>query len=173
MIPFLSLVPWRIWAGAGLALLLAGGLWWVHHDGYRKGWERGSAEIRSQWAADTDRREKARLRALAASEELLRRQREITQDVEQNLTARLAAADARGRDLAGRLRDALSAGTCPVSPAGIAAGAIDRAGGEPNDQATIGAALADHLAACERDAQRLTDLQGWVERVRNPTAAQP
>ena len=167
MIPFLSLVPWRIWAGAGLALLLAGGLWWVHHDGYRKGWERGSAEVRSQWAQDTDRREKARQRAAEAARLELDRQRAVTEEVERGLSAKLAAADARGRDLAGRLRDALSAGTCPVSAAGVAAGAIDRAGGEPSDQAAIGAALADHLAACERDAQRLTDLQSWVERVRN------
>lgn len=163
----LALVPWRVWAGAGLALLLAGGLWWVHHRGYQAGWEAASAQIRSEWAADTDRREKARQRALDASAELLRRQREITQDVEQNLTARLAAADARGRDLAGRLRDALGAArTCPVSPAGGSTSPTDGAGGEPGNQGEIGAALADHLAACERDAQRLTDLQDWVSRVR-------
>lgn len=169
----LALVPWRVWAGAGLALLLAGGLWWVHHAGYRAGWERASAEVRSEWAKDTDRREKARLRALAAAQTELERQRAVTMEVERGLSDKLAAADARGRDLAHRLRDALAAGTCLVSPAGVAAGAIDRAGREPGNQGEIGEALADHLAACERDAQRLTELQGWVERVRNPTAAQP
>lgn len=163
----LALGPWRVWAGAGLALLLAGGLWWVHHAGYRAGWERASAEIHSEWAKDTDRREKARLRALAAAQQELERQRAVTMEVERGLSDKLAAADARGRTLAHRLRDALAAGTCPVSAAGVAAGPIDRAGGESGNQDEIGAALADHLAACERDAQRLTEMQGWVRGIIN------
>lgn len=163
----LALVPWRVWAGAGLALAVVAGTWWVHHRGYQAGWERASAQIRSEWAADTDRREKARQRALAASQQELERQRAVTEEVERGLTARLAAADARGRDLSRRLRDALgAAGTCPVPAAGGAAGPADGAGPVAADPAAVGAALAEHLAACENDAQRLTELQGWVGRIR-------
>ena len=155
-------IPIRVWFGLGIALALAaGGLW-----AYRTGYEAGSAAIQSKWNKDAAIREKLHTEALRRSEDLLDASRKITQEVEQNLTARLAAADSRGRDLAARLRLALAgAGTCPVSPAGVATGTIDRGSGDPENQGEIGAALADHLAACERDAQRLTDLQTWVGRI--------
>lgn len=158
----MPLIPIRAWFGLGIALALAASGFWA----YRTGWEAGSAAIQSEWDKDAAIREKLHREALMRSEDLLNDARKITREVEQDLTARLAAADYRGRDLAARLRLALAgAGTCPVSPAGVATGPIDRGSGEPDNQGEIGAALADHLAACERDAQRLTDLQMWVGRI--------
>ena len=155
-------IPIRAWLGLAVALALAAGGVWAYQTGYKA----GSAAIQSEWDKNAAIREKFHREALMRSEDLLNASRKITQEVEQNLTARLSAADSRGRDLAGRLRLALAgAGTCPVSPAGVAAGAIDRGSGEPDNQGEIGTALADHLAACERDAQRLTDLQTWVGRI--------
>ena len=164
----MGLIPWRLWLAGGVLVAVAAGLWGIHRHGYTTGYEAASAEITAAWDADNALREKARQRAMAAAEEELRRQRAITEELEQNLTARLNAADARGRALARRLRDALAAGTCPLPQPGNAAGSADGAGTEPNDQAEIGAALADHLAACESDAQRLTDLQTWVGRINRP-----
>ena len=155
-------IPIRVWFGLGIALALAAGGVWAYQTGYKA----GSAAIQAEWDKDAAIRERLHREALMRSEDLLNVSRKITQEVEQNLTARLSAADSRGRDLAARLRLALAgAGTCPVSPAGVAAGAIDRGSGEPDNSGEIGAALADHLAACERDAQRLTDLQTWVGRI--------
>ena len=155
-------IPIRAWLCLAVALALAAcGVW-----AYRTGYEAGSAAIQAEWDKDAAIREKLHREALMRSEDLLNESRKITQEVEQNLTARLAAADARGRDLARRLRDALATpGTCPVSPVGGASGPAEGTGGKPADPAEIGTALADHLAACERDAQRLTDLQGWVGRI--------
>jgi len=164
----MGLIPWRLWLAGGALLAVAAGLWGIHRHGYTTGYEAASAEITAAWDADNALREKARQRAMAAAEEELRRQRAIAEELEQNLTARLNAADARGRALARRLRDALAAGTCPLPQPGNAAGSADGAGTEPSDPAEIGAALADHLAACESDAQRLTDLQTWVGRINRP-----
>jgi hypothetical protein len=161
----MGLVPWRLWLYGGALVTLTAGLWGIHRHGYTTGYEAGSAAIVAAWDADNALREKTRQRAQAAAEEELRRQRAINQDIEKNLTARLDAADSRGRDLARRLRDALTAGTCPLPQPGNAASPADGTSEEPDNQATLGAALADHLAACESDAQRLTDLQTWVGRI--------
>jgi len=161
----IGLVPWRLWLYGGVLVAVAAGLWGIHRHGYTTGYEAGSAAIVAAWEADNTLREKARLRAKEAADVLLNTQRKITQELEQNLTARLDAADARGRDLARRLRDALTAGTCPLPQPGDATSQADGASEEPDNQATLGAALADHLAACESDAQRLTDLQTWVGRI--------
>lgn len=163
MIPFIP----RAYLALGAAVALAIGGIWV----YGKGYEAGGAKIQAEWDQDRAIRERLHLEALRRSEDLLNEARKITHDVEQNLTARLAAADARGRDLARRLRDALTASRAdPLPPVGGASGQIDRTGGKPADPAEVGAALADHLAACERDAQRLTELQGWVGRIQRDVA---
>ena len=158
MIPF---APRGYLALAVVATLAAGGLY-----AYRAGWEAGGAKIQAEWDQDRAIRERLHVEALRRSHDMLDEARRISNETEQNLTARLAAADSRGRDLARRLRDALgAAGDCPVPPVGPASGEADGGAGKPADPSEVGAAFADHLAACERDAQRLTDLQGWVGRI--------
>ena len=153
----------RVWLGLGLAVLLLGSGWLSYQTAYRKGWEGGRAEITAQWANDAAKREKAHSEALAAAQEELRWRLSIRDEVERGLSDRLAAADTRGRALADRLRDALGAPrSCPVPGTGGTAARVDGTGRESGNPPAIGAALAAHIAACERDAQRLTELQDWV-----------
>ena len=143
----------RLVAGLALATALLLGGWLLHRQAFKAGWEAGSAAIRAEWSADSLRRQQALT-------EQLERQQAAAQEVERGLTEKLAAADARGRDLADRLRDALApARTCPVPAPGSPAGATDGATRKSADPPAIGAALANHLAACERDAERLTQFQ--------------
>lgn len=149
----------RLWVGLVLAVALLGGGWLLHHQAFRAGWDGGRATTLAEWHSDAARREALRL------SELERLQR-AAQEVERGLTEELAAADARGRDLAGRLRDALApARTCSVPAAPSAASPPDGVAGKSRDQAELGAALASHLAACERDAERLGKLQDWTRQV--------
>lgn len=100
----------------------------------------------------------------AAAREI--RDRAAAQKVENELTTRLAAADARGRDLARRLRDAAAcpgAGAVPgaTPPAGSAAPAA----GEPGSAHGIAEATAALAAACDRDSARLAGWQAWWSAV--------
>jgi hypothetical protein len=143
----------RLWLGAGLALALAALGWSGYRTAYESGYEAATAAVRAEWYAD-------RAKAAEAATAALRAEVERHQEVERGLTDKLDAADRRGRDLARRLRDALAApgvpGACPD------AAPPDGPAGEPGDAGGLGAALADHLAACERDAARFAELQGLV-----------
>lgn len=144
----------RLWVGLLSAVLLLVGGWLAYREAYQTGWEAAGATIRAEWAADTARRESLRLGEMA-------RRNEVAWEVERELDAKLQAADARGRDLARRLRHALSA--TPAAAGGCSAPApADGPGGEPGGGEEVERALADFSAACARDAQRLTELQGWV-----------
>ena len=140
----------RLWLGAGLALALAALGWGGYRTAYRGGYEAATAAVRAEWYAE-------RAKAAEAATAALRAEVERHQEVERGLTDKLDAADRRGRDLARRLRDARAApgvpGACPDAPA------PDGPAGEPGDAGSLGAALADHLAACERDAERFAELQ--------------
>jgi len=143
----------RIYLGVGLALALAGLGWFGYRTAYQSGYKAAEAVVRSEWHL-----ERARVAEAAREDEARIYARH--QEVERGLTQKLDAADRRGRDLARRLRDALAApgvpGACPDAPA------PDGPAGEPGDAGGLGAALADHLAACERDAARFAELQGLV-----------
>jgi hypothetical protein len=143
----------RLYLGVGLALALAGLGWLGYRTAYQSGYEAAEAAVRSEWHLE-------RARAAEAAREAEARLYARHQEVERGLTQKLDAADRRGRDLARRLRDALAApgvpGACPDAPA------PDGPAGEPGDAGGLGAALADHLAACERDAARFAELQGLV-----------
>lgn len=84
--------------------------------------------------------------------------------IEHELSTKLAAADARGRDLARRLSIAARA-ACPgggaVPGATGAAAEPPGAAGEPGDGEAIERATAEHLSACDRDAERLAGWQAW------------
>lgn len=140
-----------LWLALAAGLVLGG--WALHRQAYRTGWEAGSASIRAEWHLDS-------LRQHTALTEALERQHAAAQEIERGLSEKLLAADTRGRDLANRLRSALgSAGTCPVPATGEPAGPADGAAEKPGNPTEIGEALASHLVACERDAERLGQLQ--------------
>jgi hypothetical protein len=140
----------RLWLGAGLALALAALGWLGYRTAYQSGHEAATAAVRAEWYLE-------RAKAAEAATAALRAAVERHQEVERGLTDKLDAADRRGRDLAGRLRDARAApgvpGACPD------AAPPDGPAGDPQDAGGLGAALADHLAACERDAARFAELQ--------------
>lgn len=143
----------RIWLGAALALALAALGWAGHRSAYQSGHEAGSAAVRAEWHL-----ERAKAAEAAREAEALIYARH--QEVERGLTDKLDDADRRGRDLARRLRTQ----ACPVPGAAHdTAAPADGAAGEPSDAGEVGAALADHLAACERDAARFAELQRLTE----------
>lgn len=110
--------------------------------------------------------QQAHAQAAAAAESRAAEDRAIARRIEDVLSVRLAAADARGRDLARRLRDAAA---CPG--AGAVPGAADPAGqpasaaGEPGSAHGIAEATAALAAACDRDSARLAGWQAWWSAV--------
>ncbi len=144
----------RIWLGAALALALAALGWAGHRSAYQGGHEAGSAAVRAEWHL-----ERAKAAEAAREAEALIYARH--QEVERGLTDKLDDANRRGRDLARRLRTQ----ACPV-PGGAAhdtAAPVDGAAGEPGDARAIDEAFIAHLGACERDAERLAELQRLTE----------
>jgi len=142
-----------------VALIAAGFLGYRH--AHKTGYEAGSAAVRAEWST-------ARFTASKAASEMLQKTHaaymadiQRREKIQSELDAKLDAATRRGADLARRLRSQ----ACPLSGAahGTAA-AADGAAGVTGDAGEVGAALADHLAACERDAERLGGLQQWVSR---------
>jgi hypothetical protein len=141
----------RVYLGVGLALALTGLGWVGYQRAYQSGYRAGSAEVKAEWHLERARAAEA---ARAALDAAIARQ----QEVERDLQDKLDAADRRGRDLARRLRNALAPmpRECPAAPV------PDGPAGEPGDAGGLGSALADHLAACERDAARFSELQDWL-----------
>ena len=95
------------------------------------------------------------------------RQRTIREDSEREATRKLAAADARSRDLGQRLRDYAEGCAGPVrDPAApVDPDAAARVAGVTRE---IGWALAEVVQHCSRDAVRLYELQRWADRVSQP-----
>ncbi len=142
----------RIYLGVGLALALAGLGWFGYRTAYQGGYKAAEAVVRSEWHLE-------RARAAEAAREAEARIYARHQEVERELDAKLDAATRRGVDLARRLR----AQACPLPGAAHdTAAPVDGAAGVTGDAGEVGAALADHLAACERDAARFAELQGLV-----------
>jgi len=144
----------RIWLGAALALALAALGWAGHRSAYQGGHEAGSAAVRAEWHL-----ERAKAAEAAREAEALIYARH--QEVERGLSEKLDAADRRGRELARRLRDARATPGVPAACPGAAP--VDGAAGEPGDARAIDEALINHLKACERDAERLAELQRLTE----------
>jgi hypothetical protein len=163
------LAPYWVWIrlGAVVVVSLALALAVVRIGQWRAGYERAQA------AEDTLERtneafdrcsERARVAEYAYTEAALVAESKAAADavtaerIAHELKTTLAAADARGRDLARRLQDhrvRAGAGGLPAAaePAGGAAHAGRDAGGDE--------ALGAVFAACERDASRLIAWQDW------------
>ena len=147
----------KVWAAVGVALLAAG--WFGFLTAYRFGHEAGAAAVRADWSEYMVKSEQAATQALREAQAAYQADMRRREGVERELDAKLDAATRRGADLARRLRSQ----TCPMPGAGAASSEADDAAGKPADPAEVGEALAAHLAACERDAERLGGLQRWLE----------
>ena len=153
MIGWLLARPRLIAYGLAGAAILAGGIAaWVTVSGWRSD---------SQRLPVVEAERDAAVAARATAERSLLDQVERNQEIEREITDRFVAADGLARDLARRL---LQAGrpARPVCPAPAAPSSDDGAGGESDDGGALEAAVGDHLAACDRDAARLTGLQAYV-----------
>lgn len=131
-------------------------LWYAHRTGYKA----GTAAVEARWGAARVEAEKAATAALRASQEAYEREIARRDEVERGLQAKLAGSDARADGLARRLRHALGR-SCPLPETDTPAPGSDGPARESGDEGGIGTALAAHLAACERDATRLAELQAY------------
>ena len=131
-------------------------LWYAHRTGYKA----GTAAVEAKWGAARVEAEKAATAALLASQQAYAREIARRDEVERGLQAKLAGSDARANSLARRLRYALGS-ACPLPQTDTPAPVADDAPGVPGDEGAVGEALTAHLAACERDATRLAELQAY------------
>ena len=132
-------------------------LWYAHRTGYKA----GTAAVEAKWGAARVEAEKATTAALLASQEAYAREIARRDEIERGLQTKLAGSDARANSLARRLRYALGS-ACPLpTPSGSPASVPDDPTGVPGDEGAVGEALTAHLAACERDATRLAELQAY------------
>ena len=131
-------------------------LWYAHRTGYKA----GTAAVEARWGAARVEAEKAATAALRASQEAYEREITRRDEVERGLQAKLAGSDARADGLARRLRHALGR-SCPLPETDTPAPGSDGPARESGDEGGIRTALAAHLAACERDATRLAELQAY------------
>ena len=143
----------------------------VWHDSHvrleatEKALAKSAAEL-SQCTASATAAALAYAQAAQLAETTAAADRVTAERIERDTQNRLAAADARGRDLARRLHDDEArrcSGAVPTA-AGPAAEPAATAG-EPGNGDTVGDAIAAHLAACARDAERLSNWQWWWEGV--------
>jgi len=144
----------RIWLGVALAAALLVGGWFAYNRAYNAGYGAGQSAVRAEWA-------EANSKAMQAAGEALRAELARREEIERGLEAKLDSADRRGRDLARRLRNALAA-DCPLPQAPATPGEADGTGGVAADSRAVDEALDAHLAACERDATRLSELQRFL-----------
>ena len=131
-------------------------LWYAHRTGYKA----GATAVEARWGAARVEAEKATTAALLSSQQAYERDMVRRDGVERGLQAKLAGSDARANGLARRLRYALSS-ACPLPQADTPASVPDDSPGVPGDEGAVGEALTAHLAACERDATRLAELQAY------------
>jgi len=135
----------RIWLGVALAAALLGGGWLAYNRAYNAGLEAGQSAVRAEWA-------EANSKAMQAAGEALRAELARREEIEHGLEAKLDSAE---------LRNALAA-DCPLPKTPATPGEADGTGGVAADSRAVDEALDAHLAACERDATRLGELQRFL-----------
>jgi hypothetical protein len=165
----LKALPWRLIGAVALVVAVALMGWLV--SAWRAAYHSLQATEKLLETTRTEARQCAASEAIARqvyaesqrkAAETAARDKATAERIERELTQTLAAADARGRDLARRLRD-YQARACPqpVPAAADPAGGADGPTGEPGDGDAIERATAAHLSACERDSTRLAGWQEW------------
>lgn len=162
------MIPIPVWLRAVIGAAVLGAVLWVLEDLYQKGYKAGSEAVRVKWYAERSQQEKAWSEAIYAAQAAFRRDLAIREEVERELSAKLDAADRRGADLARRLRLAQARPLPPGPGGGPAPSSADDPGRESGYPDPVGVALAAHLSACERDATRLNELQGFIRATQTP-----
>lgn len=174
-------LPWK-WIGIGVGVVLLLIFLWrvgVWHDGYARVEEMTEQveTLREQNAALVDASTAAaveyaeQVKQTAATIEA---DRKATEEVERGLQGKIAAADTSARDLARRLRDAQRSWSgCAVSAAPATASIGAAPGGESGDGAETERLVANHFAACARDAEALNAWNDWWDGIEAGRVAVP
>ena len=174
-------LPWK-WIGIGVAVALVLIFFWrvgVWHDGYAQVEEmRERVDTITEQSAVLTKEAEAREREYAQQTErtakTIEADRKVTEEVERGLQDKIAAADASARDLARRLRDAQRGRSgCAVSAASATAPIGAAPGGEPGDGAETERLVAEHFAACARDAEALNAWNDWWDGIEAGRVAVP
>ncbi len=153
----------RLWGGLALAAAVGGAFLWHGHTRFSDGLAEGRGQVTAEWRRDIERRD-------AAYRGEIQRQQKITQEVERDLSKKVAAAQLAERGLAGRvLRYQRELDAARLALARAAAGQADGAGGDNPDPEAAGRdleqGLQDHLDACAVVTVKYTELQGWVGKI--------
>lgn len=157
----ISVIPalYRYLGGILILALVVGG---IYFKGRSDGKEVVQAELdaqRATWQQQFDKQ--------SADTARIEEQRDqLTWRIENELQPKLAAVTAGADDLAGKLRQYTRRRVCAVSEAAGSTAVPDSAGRVPSDSDPVEAALGDHIAACARDAERLTGWQEFYEALR-------
>lgn len=157
---------WRVLVAVAIVAAVWSAIGWFSHARYKAGEVAGRAQVQERWDAQAKATKAAYDAAAAATQARIESDRAAAQEVERDLQAKLAAADASGRDLGRRLSDYIArARRCAVPAPAPAAGQLD-APGAPGGDAEVGNATAvyraveDTLAECKTNA---ADLDGWYQ----------
>jgi hypothetical protein len=169
----LKALPWRAIGAISLVVAVAVMGWrvTVWRDGYQRlqATEKALARSKQELRLCTDFKAAAAQVARAAEERAAAqaaRDKATAERIQRELKTTLAAADARGRDLARRLQDARAGASSVPAATDPARGAAGPAGDAGRDEALGGV-----FAACLRDAERLRLAGEWwagVEAGRRP-----
>ena len=143
--------------GIALAVVLIAAGFIGYRHAHQTGYGAGAAAVRAEWGTARARASDAATEALRATHAAYMADIRRREEVERELDAKLDAATRRGADLARRLRTQ----ACPL-PGHDTTAPADGAAGVTSDTGAVDAALAAHLAACERDATRLGALQNYL-----------
>lgn len=129
---------------------------------YDKGGDERQAKIEAQYAKDL-------AKATAETARVEAEREKQTQEIQDDLLAKLSKTDTANRDLTRRLRDAFrSGGAVPQVPGSppSAPGPTGIGSDESPPADRVGEALNDHLTACDRDGIRLLGFQEWYNLMR-------
>lgn len=143
---------------AALGLAVATGLYGAH-----VGERSGANRVQVAWDADKAAIVAEAIRAQAADTAQLLEAQARNTEIQSAYDAKLSAAAAANGDLSDRLRRALGAPThiCAVQQAGDQPGTAPASGVAPSHP-DIDSAIAAVVSACQRDAAKLTALQGEI-----------
>jgi hypothetical protein len=157
----------RFWPHIAGAVLLLGGLWYLHHHGYRAGQAERTAHYQPILKKIDEERiaASARVKALESAGEALSKETEQRHaETEKALRARAAAADER----IARLVRRISRGhDCPVPEAPRDPAEPSGAAPIPDGLGGVGIALRALAERAVRDAERLAACQDFLRAERN------
>jgi hypothetical protein len=148
------------------AALLAALLWGAYSWAYGRGEAAGAADVQLQWDKQRAANQLAVEQAQKDVDAAVTRANKIAKEIQDALEPQIDAADARARDIAGRLlHSEAGLAACRRAAAAVATAEPAGASGVAESVGAVGQATEEFFAACARDAERLNSLNRWFDRV--------